>query len=125
MTDSPYVNPPPGPPVHRARMPVTVELLHQILRLPRETRIVGAHLIDGGRTLEFIIEDERLEPVHDGHDIPQNIPSYVSYGTLHGHLIQAIWKFDGEEVRTGDSFPDDEAQPDDQEAQDRMDEIEP
>ena len=101
-------NPPEGPPVHRALMPVTVELLHEILRLPRETRIVGATLNPAGHTLEFVIEDPRLAAVHEGQEIPQNYPLYVSRGTRHGTLIQAIWKFDGEEVTAGDTFPDDD-----------------
>lgn len=101
------VNPPEGPPVHRARMPVSVELLHEILKLPRETSIVGATLDPAGHYLEFVIEDPRLAPVHEGQEIPQNMPKYVSYGTLHGTLIQAIWKFDQEEVTTGDTLPDD------------------
>jgi hypothetical protein len=101
------VNPPEGPPVHRALMPVTVELLHEILKLPRETRIVGATLDPAGFIIEFVIEDPRLAPVHEGQEIPQNNPTYVSRGTLHGTLIQAIWKFDQEEVTTGDTLPGD------------------
>ncbi len=103
-----FTNPPEGPPVHRARMPVSVALLHEILKLPEQTRIVGATLDPAGHTLEFVIEDPRLAPVHDGQEIPQNNPLYVSRGTLHGTLIQAIWKFDGEEVTAGDTFPDDD-----------------
>ena len=103
-----FTNPPEGPPVHRARMPVTVELLHEILRLPRETRIVGATLDPAGHTLEFVIEDPRLAPIHDGQEIPTNTPLYVSRGTIHGTLIQSIWKFEQGEVTAGDTFPDDD-----------------
>ena len=105
-----WYNPPEAKPVNRARMPVSVELIHQLLRLPDETRIIAGNLSPDGRTLEFVIEDDRLEPVYEGQEIPTNIPNYVSYGTRHGTLIQVIWAFGSEEVRTGDTLPDDDPQ---------------
>ena len=99
-------NPPEVPPVHRARMPVSVELLHQLLKLPDETRIIAGNLTPDGRTLEFVIEDDRLAAVYEGQEIPTNIPNYVSYGHRTGTLIQVIWAFGSEEVRTGDTLPD-------------------
>ncbi len=106
-------NPPEVPPIHRARMPVTVALLHQLLRLPDETRIVAGTLSPDGRILEFVIEDPRLEPIYEGQEIPTNIPNYVSYGHRTGTLIQVIWAFGSEEIRTGDIIPDDDPPHDD------------
>ena len=108
--DGPLTPRPEVPPIHRARMPVSVELLHQLLRLPDETRIVAGTLSPDGRTLEFVIDDPRLEPIYEGQEIPTNSPNYVSYGTRYGTLIQVIWAFGSEEVRTGDTLPDDDPQ---------------
>ncbi len=100
----PLIDPPEGPYIRQARMPVTAALIHNMLRMPEETRIVGATF--DGRTLMFQIEDPRLRAIGDGEEFPPIVPSYETYTLPTGLLIRARWPFDVE-VITGDVFPDD------------------
>ena len=102
----PLVTPPTGPPVHQARLLVSAELIHQMLKMPTETRILAVTF--DGRTFDFRVEDPRLFGVEKGQELPQIQPLYTSYMPTTGMLIQAAWPFEDSTEITGDTFPDDE-----------------
>lgn len=100
------VSPPTGPPTHQARLQVSTELIHEMLKMPRETRILSVTF--DGRTFEFTLEDPRLYGVEEGQELPIISPIYKSLTQMSGVLIQAAWIFEDSTEITDDAFPDDE-----------------
>ncbi len=110
---SALLNPPAMPPVHRARLLVSADLLHTLLMMPDTMRILNVGLEDGDpRTIVISVEDPLLDPVYEGQLIPEVEPIFSTYD---GVLVQAAWPL-GEGAAlsiVGDVFPDDDDVSDD------------